>query len=355
MPIYELTRDSLVKVDEASLASQGIRERDDLQRILRTQISAVFPDSYVLAEEFGEWEDSRRSIDLLCIDKKANLVVVELKRTEDGGHMELQAIRYAAMISKMTFADAVNAHQKFLSKIGRDSTEAQAEILKFLEWDEPQPGEFAKDVRIVLVSNDFKKEITTSVMWLNDYDIDIRCIRLHSYRLGDKTLLDIQQIIPLPEAAAYQVQLRKKAAEEREARTGGSDLSKYDLNVSGKVLPNLNKRQLFLASVKSVLSAGATVSELQKIFPPAKFLGVPGKLNADEFTEQVSKVRTPGGSTYDLGRYNTDDDDLLESEGKTWALSNQWAITRLPALDEMIRCYPQAGLSYKKITEETET
>lgn len=182
MPIYELTRDSLIKVDEASLASQGIRERDDLQRILRTQISAVFPDSYVLAEEFGEWEDSRRSIDLLCIDKEANLVVVELKRTEDGGHMELQAIRYAAMISKMTFADAVSAHRKFLSKIGRESDEAEGEILKFLEWDEPHPGEFGKDVRIVLVSNDFKKEITTSVMWLNDYEIDIRKRRLATKR-----------------------------------------------------------------------------------------------------------------------------------------------------------------------------
>jgi hypothetical protein len=48
----------------------------------------------------SDWEDSSRSIDLLCIDKQANLVVIELKRTEDGGHMELQAIRYAAMVSK---------------------------------------------------------------------------------------------------------------------------------------------------------------------------------------------------------------------------------------------------------------
>jgi len=57
----------------------------------------------VVSEEFGDWEDSRRRIDLLGIDKAANLVVIELKRTEDGGHMELQAIRYAAMVSKMTF------------------------------------------------------------------------------------------------------------------------------------------------------------------------------------------------------------------------------------------------------------
>ena len=37
----------------------------------------------MIAEEFGEWEDCRRRIDLLGIDKGANLVVIELKRDEE--------------------------------------------------------------------------------------------------------------------------------------------------------------------------------------------------------------------------------------------------------------------------------
>jgi len=45
-----------------------------------------------LSEEFGDWDESRRRIDLLAIDSQANLVVIELKRTSDSGHMELQAI-----------------------------------------------------------------------------------------------------------------------------------------------------------------------------------------------------------------------------------------------------------------------
>ena len=44
----------------------------------------------VIEEEFGDWEDSLRRIDLLCLNRKAQLVVLELKRTEDGGHMELK-------------------------------------------------------------------------------------------------------------------------------------------------------------------------------------------------------------------------------------------------------------------------
>jgi RecB family endonuclease NucS len=57
---------------------------------LATNPSSLDDRCHLVAAEFGDWEDSRRRIDLLAIDKAANLVVIELKRTEDGGHMELE-------------------------------------------------------------------------------------------------------------------------------------------------------------------------------------------------------------------------------------------------------------------------
>src|SRR6266852_9756969 len=117
MAIYEITTDKLAPIPTTTLAAQGIRERYDLQRLLRDNISAIDPDLYVLSEEFGEWKDASRRIDLLCIDRDANLVVVELKRTEDGGHMDLQAIRYAAMVHLMTFGQAVESHAAHLKKL----------------------------------------------------------------------------------------------------------------------------------------------------------------------------------------------------------------------------------------------
>ena len=97
MSIYELAATSIQKVKQTTFAEKGIFEKIDLQRLLCDAIDVIAEDCMVIAEEFGNWEDSKRRIDLLCIDREANLVVVELKRTEDGGHMDLQAIRYAAM------------------------------------------------------------------------------------------------------------------------------------------------------------------------------------------------------------------------------------------------------------------
>lgn len=83
----------LSPIDEASLAKLKIRERDDLQRLLRSQIDVLGDDLYVFSEEFGDWDESRHRVDLLAMDQEGNLVVIELKRTNDGGHME---IRYAS-------------------------------------------------------------------------------------------------------------------------------------------------------------------------------------------------------------------------------------------------------------------
>ena len=62
------------------------------------------------------------------------------------------------------------------------------------------------------------RELTTSVLWLNDRGLDIRCVRLKPYKMGDRVFLDVRQVIPLPEAEAYQVSVREKARRERTSR-----------------------------------------------------------------------------------------------------------------------------------------
>ncbi|HWS99891.1 MAG TPA: DUF4268 domain-containing protein [Pyrinomonadaceae bacterium] len=225
MAIFQITENGFNRLSETSFNAEKIYERKDLQRLLKSNVEALSSDLKVIAEEFGDWADSNRRIDLLCIDKDANLVVVEIKRTDDGGHMELQAIRYAAMVSTMTFKQLVEAHAKFLRSADAADGEAEKAILEFLEWSEPDEEIFAKEVRIILASADFSREITTSVMWLNRFGLDIRCVRFRPYRMENSTLLvDVQQIIPLPEASDYQTRIRAKEREGKEHRAERYDL-----------------------------------------------------------------------------------------------------------------------------------
>jgi len=103
VPLFEMTREDLVECKPVTFTHLEIKERVGLQHVLRDHIEVLGEDLRLIAEEYGDWEDARRRIDLLALDKQRRSVVIELKRTESGGHMELQALRYAAMVSAMTF------------------------------------------------------------------------------------------------------------------------------------------------------------------------------------------------------------------------------------------------------------
>ena len=206
------------QIAETTFAQEKMLERRDLQRLIKADISVLSPDLMVIKDEFGDWEDSKRRIDLLCLDRDAHLVVLELKRSEDGQHMDLQAIRYAAMVSSMTFEQLVGAHAVFLG--GEDAhRRAESAILTFLDFDSPAEAELSDEVKILLVSADFSIELTTAVLWLNKRGLDITCIRLKPYRLGEQVLVDIQRIIPLPEAEYYETKVRAQQEENRRAET----------------------------------------------------------------------------------------------------------------------------------------
>ena len=85
MTLYRVTSDKLESVSPTTFAAESLLERKDLQRLLHRDISPIGEDLMVIAEEYGEWEESNRRIDLLCVSKGRDLVVVEIKRTEDGG------------------------------------------------------------------------------------------------------------------------------------------------------------------------------------------------------------------------------------------------------------------------------
>ena len=114
----------------------------------------------------------------------------------------------------MTFERLVAAHARALG--GMDALgRAEEALLEFLDWETANDGALSDTVRIMLLSADFSTELTTAVIWLNKRGLDVSCFRLRPHRLGADVLIDIQQIIPLPEAADYEVKLR---AQQQEAQ-----------------------------------------------------------------------------------------------------------------------------------------
>lgn len=221
MPLYRVEDKEqycLELIEPKTFSDMQMKERHDLQALLRDNSLAIAPNLLIFAEEFSYWQDSFRRIDLLALDKDANIVVIELKRAEDGGHMELHAIRYAAMLSTVDFEQIVEAYEKLLSSDAiakkrnvASSAEARQELLKFLEAESSEDVSISSTPQIVLIAPSFSKEITTTVLWLNERDLDIRCMEVKPYQIDNGRYLDIEQVLPLPAASDYMVQKRQKA------------------------------------------------------------------------------------------------------------------------------------------------
>lgn len=234
MAIYKIVGDKedLVEIESTTFGQEGVLERSDLQRLLRDKPEVIEDKLLIISEEFGDWEDSNRRIDLLALDATGRLTVIELKRGETGEHMDLQALRYAAMVANMTRQQAVNSFQTYLKRRAADGgddlapDEAERQLGEHVGTAEDSDQTFQSDFpRIILVSEGFSKELTTCVMWLNDSWLntassDITCVQLQLHKNGSELLLETKTLIPLPEASGYRTQIAEKQREERVQKSG---------------------------------------------------------------------------------------------------------------------------------------
>lgn len=352
MPLFELTADSLETVPSSTFAAEQILERADLQRLLRARIDAVVDDVLIVSEEFGEFTDARRRIDLLGVDRMGRPVVIELKRTEDGGHMELQALRYAAMVSALTFDDLSDAYDRYLARV--DPAAAGEARTRLADWLDDVGGEDAvllREVRIVLVSGGFDREITTTVLWLNDvYGLDIRCVRLTPYKVDDRLLLDVQQVIPLPEATDLVVQLRRRESQVRAARSGdGRDWTPYSVTTPHGTTEPLRKRRAVLAMVQGLHAAGVPATHLAEALPTSRFLVLEGSPGDDELVQAFSDTHPKYAA--DLGRWFLD--SPIRDSDRTWILSKMWSRNTERILDALLALAPEGQVfGYQAVSED---
>jgi hypothetical protein len=237
--------------------------------------------------------------------------------------MDLQALRYAAMVSSMDFSDAVAAYEAHLANAEPESDlNARAELVSFLDISAEDEPTISTEVRIVLVSADFGRELTTAVLWLNRFEgMDIRCIQLIPYRLDERVLLDIRQVIPLPEAADYQVRVRRKEQQQERVRTQSRDMTRYHVIVDGIELPHENKRNTMRVMVTNLIERGAPAAEIEEELGP-RFKSVEGEL--EDFLPAFHETYR----TFDPRWWYTE--HPFRQDGRTWLLDKGWGSIRNP-------------------------
>ena len=200
----------------------GFTERKHLQEWLAHEPSALGEELLIIQKEFDGFDDTRERLDLLALDKDGNLVIIENKLDDSGRDVVWQALKYVSYCASLTKLQIVEIFQQYINRYEKGSSEAgsldaSTQICEFL--DAPDLDEVKLNLgnsqRIMMVAANFRKEVTSTALWLLGQGINIQCFKVTPYSHGEQLLINIDQIIPTPEAKELMIGINAKEAEEK--------------------------------------------------------------------------------------------------------------------------------------------
>ena len=206
----------LVRLEEPRFADLKLRERDHLQEWLVRRPDALGEELLIIQKEFDGFVETRERLDLLALDKEGRLVVIENKLDDSGRDVVWQALKYVAYCSRLTKAEIVRIYQEYLDRWagGASAVKNLCDFLNVEDLDDKVLNA-GNEQRLVLIAANFRKEVTATVLWLLEHGVRAQCLRVLPYSFGKELFIDLQQIIPTPEAADYMIQIAGKNAEEK--------------------------------------------------------------------------------------------------------------------------------------------
>ena len=196
-----------------SFAELGFTERQHLQEWLANAPEALGEELLIIQKEFDGFEDTRERLDLLALDRDGRLVLIENKLDDSGRDVVWQALKYASYCSALKKEQIVDIFEEYLNDHcgGGNARQILSDFFGGKEFDELilNPG---NEQRVILVAANFRKEVTSTALWLLGYNLRLQCVKVTPFERDGEFFLNVDQIIPTPEVATYMIVMAQKDA-----------------------------------------------------------------------------------------------------------------------------------------------
>lgn len=267
MYLVDQKSNRIMNIKEKTFSELGFKERTHLQEWIAYNTSCLGEELLIIQKEFDGFDDTKERLDLLALDKSGNLVIIENKLDDTGRDVTWQSLKYASYCSSLTKKQIKDIFEQYLNKQGLQEN-AEDNLVKFyddIDYEELELN-VGQSQRIIMVAGNFRKEVTSTVLWLRNYKINVKCIKATPYKLDEQIFLDLDQIIPVKEAEDYIIKITEKAEEENNAKSELKERHNVRLDFWNILLNELAKNNSFTLfnnispSKDSWIGAGAGVS-----------------------------------------------------------------------------------------------
>ena len=216
--MYQIDKsnNTIIKLEERRFGDLGIREREHLQEWIAQNPDTLGENLLIIQKEYDGFNDTHERLDLLALDEKGNLVIIENKLDDTGRDVVWQALKYTSYCSTLTTKQIIRLYQEYLDRYEELGQDAKSLIMEFLGIEDEESLLLnSDDQRMIFVANHYRKEVTSTVVWLLNHDIQIQCFKATPYSLGDELFLQIEQIIPQPELKEFMIDASIKEKENK--------------------------------------------------------------------------------------------------------------------------------------------
>jgi hypothetical protein len=221
--------DGTVEVLEPTSFGGQVSEAQ-LEDVILQAPEALGEELLPLGNQLADFSEDQQRLDVLAVDKAGEIVLIELKVTEQFGFTDVQAIAYAGGYADLpTSHYAETLRRSLASEKGHpfraitgltgeaSPEETQAAIAEFLLLDSFADWAPSRQVRIKLVAPGFTKRVLKNVKWLGDvYGMPIEAIRAQLVVAGVAQQFSFDRILPLPGDEAFDLTVREREAQRRE-------------------------------------------------------------------------------------------------------------------------------------------
>jgi len=219
----DLESNRISPVSRKTFTELKIRERDHLQEWIAKAPDTLGEDLLIIQKEFSGFDGTQERLDLLALDTSGRLVIIENKLDDSGRDVIWQALKYAAYCSTLRTDQIVDIYRTHLGEGTRE--EARDRIADFLSEADNEELSLnpAGSQRILLVAANFRREVTSTALWLLNKGVNIICYEVTPYQTGEELFLDVSQIIPTPQTADYMIRLAEKSASDDQVTSGEAE------------------------------------------------------------------------------------------------------------------------------------
>ncbi|MDT0293962.1 DUF4268 domain-containing protein [Mesonia ostreae] len=217
MYLINKEQNRVTKLKQKTFSELKFRERDHLQEWIANNPSTLGEELLIIQKEFSGFSETNERLDLLALDKLGNVVVIENKLDDSGKDVTWQAIKYASYCASLTKQDIIKVYQDFLGT----SAIAQEKLSDFFDGrdlSEVVLNQGLNSQRLILVAANFRKEVTSSVLWLLNFKIRLQCFKVTPFAYEDQLFLNVEQILPTKETEDFAISISTKAQEEIEVQ-----------------------------------------------------------------------------------------------------------------------------------------